>query len=84
MTTTKQNRASYPFSSLVDEALDVYFKKLDGEPTTDLYELVLSEVEQALLEAVMMYTKGNQSQAATYLGLSRGTLRKKLLKYHLA
>jgi Fis family transcriptional regulator len=43
--------------------------------------MVLAEVEVPLLEAVMEYTKGNQSRAAILLGLSRGTLRKKLKIY---
>jgi Fis family transcriptional regulator len=48
-----------------------------------LYELILAEVEAPLMEAVMEYTKGNQSRAAIVLGLSRGTLRKKLKLYGL-
>ncbi|MFG1488271.1 helix-turn-helix domain-containing protein, partial [Oceanospirillum sp. HFRX-1_2] len=41
----------------------------------------LAEVEAPLLEAVMAYTKDNQSQASEILGLNRGTLRKKLKTY---
>ena len=29
----------------------------------------------------MQYTRGNQTRAATMLGINRGTLRKKLKKY---
>jgi len=43
--------------------------------------MVLGEVEKPLLEVVMKHTKGNQSNAAKALGLSRGTLRKKLKIY---
>jgi len=35
------------------------------------------------LKAVLEYTKGNQSKAAILLGLSRGTLRKKMKKFGL-
>jgi phosphoribosylaminoimidazolecarboxamide formyltransferase/IMP cyclohydrolase len=45
---------------------------------TDFYDLVLSEVEAPLLQAVMEYTRGNQTRASQVLGLNRGTLRKKL------
>jgi Fis family transcriptional regulator len=31
-----------------------------------------------MLQAVMEYTRGNQTRAAQLLGLNRGTLRKKL------
>ncbi len=47
----------------------------------DLYELVLAEVEQPLLDMVMQYTCGNQTRAALMMGINRGTLRKKLKKY---
>ena len=46
--------------------------------STHFYDLVLSEVEGPLLQAVMEYTRYNQTRAAQMLGLNRGTLRKKL------
>ena len=51
-------------------------KKID-----DLYDMILSEVEPPLLQAVMEKKRGNQLQAARLLGLSRGTIRKKLQRY---
>ena len=36
-----------------------------------------------LLEAVLRYTRNNQTLASTVLGLNRGTLRKKLKRYGL-
>lgn len=70
-----------PLHDSVRQALESYFTQLKGQLPTNLYELVLAEVEVPLLEAVMEYTKGNQSRAAILLGLSRGTLRKKLKIY---
>jgi Fis family transcriptional regulator len=43
--------------------------------------MVMDEVERPLLECTMEYCGGNQTKAAKYLGLNRGTLRKKL-KHH--
>lgn len=60
-----------------------YFGHLDGETVSDLYGMVLTEVEVPLLEAVMRYADGNQTRAADMLGLNRGTLRKKLKQYDL-
>ena len=51
-------------------------KKID-----DLYDMILAEVEPPLLQAVMERKRGNQLQAAKLLGLSRGTIRKKLQRY---
>ena len=60
-----------------------YFNQLDGEPVSELYQMVLAEMEIPLLEKVLEYTRGNQTKAAELLGLNRGTLRKKLKQYGL-
>ncbi|WP_460035755.1 DNA-binding transcriptional regulator Fis [Methylothermus subterraneus] len=62
-------------------ALERYFAELDGEQVTDLYAMVIAEVEKPLFKTVLDYTGGNQSKAAQVLGLSRSTLRKKLKQY---
>ena len=65
----------------VDTFVRRYLDEMDGETGAGFYNLVLGEIEAPLLQAVMEYTRGNQSRAATLLGLNRGTLRKKLRKY---
>ena len=55
-----------------------------GPRRARLYQLVLREVELPLFRSVMDYAEGNQSRAATILGINRGTLRKKLRDYGLA
>lgn len=73
-----------PLRVSVDRAIDSYLTQLqDQQSVNDLYEIVLSEVEEPLLKAVMDFCRGNQSKAAILLGLSRGTLRKKLKEYDL-
>lgn len=67
----------------VQSSLEAYFKTLDGQPASDVYQMVLTEVEAPLFEAVMRYTKDNQTRASELLGLNRGTLRKKLKQYDL-
>lgn len=67
----------------VSIALNNYFAHLDGQDVTDVYEMVLSEVEAPLLEEVLKYTRNNQTKASILLGLNRGTLRKKLKQYGL-
>ena len=61
-----------------------YLDEIDGEPTTDFYQLVLSQVEPPLLREIMTYTRHNQTRAAQILGLNRGTLRKKLRQYDIS
>jgi Fis family transcriptional regulator len=72
-----------PLRECVKHALENYFTHLEGHVPANLYDLVLEEVESPLLEAVMKYVKGNQCKAAILLGISRGTLRKKLKMYNL-
>ncbi len=67
----------------VHESVDDYLKTMEGQQVTDLYEMVISEVEAPLIECVLGFTNNNQSKTAAILGLNRGTLRKKLRKYHL-
>ena len=67
----------------VARAVGEYIEALDGQSTTDFYQLVLAEVEAPLLRAVMDYTRNNQTRASHMLGLNRGTLRKKLKQYQL-
>ena len=67
----------------VEDSLEQYFKALNGHKPNGLYEMVLGQVEEPLLEAVMRYSEGNQSRAAEILGINRGTLRKKLKDYGL-
>lgn len=67
----------------VEQAMENYFKHLDGQSVTDVYELVMAEVEAPMLEIVMKYTRHNQTKASQVLGLNRGTLRKKLKQYDL-
>jgi len=67
----------------VEKAVSNYFQHLDGQDVSDVYDMVLAEVEAPMLEVVMKYTRHNQTRAAQVLGLNRGTLRKKLKQYGL-
>ena len=72
-----------PLRHLTQQALATYFRNLSGHRPSELYDLVISEVEQPLFQAVLDYTDGNQCRAADILGINRGTLRKKLKTYNL-
>jgi len=73
-----------PLRDHTEQALTTYFDSLNGHRPGRLYNLVLREVELPLFQAVMDYADGNQSRAATILGINRGTLRKKLREYGLS
>ena len=58
-----------------------YLKSAPGSNSSELYDFILEVIEPPLFEAIMQHTMGNQVKAAKILGISRGTLRKKLEKY---
>jgi len=72
-----------PLHAYAEDALRGYFQTLNGHKPCELHQFVLAQVERPLLEMTMDYTNGNQSAAAEILGLSRGTLRKRLQIYKL-
>ena len=62
----------------VRRSLERYFKDMDGERPTAIYEMVLKNVEKPMIEGVLGRTAGNQTHAAAMLGIDRNTLRKKM------
>ena len=76
--TTKQDQG---LQDLVYGLVSRFLVENKGKSIDDLYDMILSEVEPPLLQAVMEKRRGNQLQAAKMLGISRGTIRKKLQRY---
>lgn len=72
-----------PLKDVITKMLGDYFLALDGQPAKELYQLVIKEVELGLFKTVLDHAGGNQSKAAEWLGLARGTLRKRLAEYGL-
>jgi Fis family transcriptional regulator len=63
--------------------LEDYFRDLEGDDPTGLYDMLLKVMEKPLLDVVMHRAGQNQSRAADWLGLNRNTLRKKLVEHDL-
>ena len=78
----KEDRKSLKYQ--VGLALRRYFKELDGNKATNVFEMVIKEVEKPMLEEVMKFCNGNKSQASKILGINRVTLRTKLKQYNLS
>ena len=70
-------------SSTVRKVMRQYFKDLDGEKASGIYDMVVLAVEKPMLEVVMFQAHGNQTRAAELLGMNRNTLRKKLQQHGL-
>lgn len=82
-TPLRRERRKQPIRRSVTSAIELYLGDMNGHRVNDLYHVVMHEVEPAILSVVMEHVAGNQSQAAELLGISRGTLRKKLKEYSL-
>ena len=67
----------------VEQAIHQYLTDLDGEIPCSLFDTVIAEIEQPLIQTVLSHCNNNQSKTASYLGINRGTLRKKLKQYQI-
>lgn len=72
-----------PLRDSVTQCWENYIAQLGEEEPDNSYQLFLEAMEFPLLLSVLRYTSNNQSRAAKVMGLSRGTLRKKLKQYGL-
>ncbi len=78
-----QNKSNTFLREFVSQAMRDYFEKIDGYPIDKVYNLVIGEVEKPLIEETIIYCNGNQTKASELLGISRGTLRKKMKQYNI-
>ena len=62
----------------VRRAVRRYLKDMGDHDPDDPYRFVLDQIEKPLIEEVLRWAGGNQCRAAAALGISRGTLRKRI------
>ncbi|HLF32412.1 MAG TPA: helix-turn-helix domain-containing protein [Xanthomonadales bacterium] len=72
-----------PLRQNVQNAIRRYLEDMGHCKTKSLYQTLLAEVEPPLIEEVLRFTHGNQSQTARILGITRNTLRTKLNRYDI-
>lgn len=66
------------------DSLHHYLDTLEaGERVENLHTLIIGECERLLIRQVLEQTANNQSQSARWLGITRNTLKKKMLEYGL-
>ena len=76
-----ENLDSITLRQAVKDTLKNYFSAIGNEQPVDFYAILLEEIERPLLEVMINHTHYNQVRMANILGISRGTLRKKLKQY---
>lgn len=62
------------------ESVRRYLESLNGHQANHLYDLVIEETERGMILEVLKWVKGNKSNAAEILGITRTTLRNKMRK----
>lgn len=67
----------------VIDALDILWDAFEEDQPSNLYHLMMGQVERPLLARVLERCNNNQSRAAACLGINRSTLRKKLRDHGL-
>lgn len=72
-----------PSASSIEREVAEFLATAGSENVTSLYDIVLAEVDGAVLRATMDFCEGNQSKTTDILGMSRTTLRKKLTEHNL-
>ena len=75
--------SQHDLGQCVIDALEQYFRDLDGEKPAAIYDMVLRSIEKPMLEVVLAKAGTNQTLAAEMLGINRNTLRKKLTEHQL-
>lgn len=72
-----------PLDESVRLNLELYLEDLGEIEPSGMWDMVMSCVEKPLLQTAMTKAQGNQSKAAQLLGITRNTLRKKLVAHQL-
>ena len=77
-TTPAETTDAVIFENLVRQKTTDYLK---NAPAGEIYNILRADFERHLFEATMLFVHNNQVQAAKILGISRGTLRKRLKEF---
>ena len=72
-----------PLEKTIVDCLDLYFERLGNQSPHAVLEMVTVVTEIPTIQYVLEKTEGNLTNASKILGITRSTLRKKILKYNL-
>lgn len=72
-----------PLEQSVRDRLERYFSDLGDSDPRDVLAMVINCIERPVLQVALEKSNGNQSKAAQMLGITRSTLRKKLLTHKI-
>lgn len=74
---------SLPLCEYVKQVVGRYLDDMGNTEPDNLLTFVLEQVEPPLIKEVLRHAQGNQSRAASMLGITRNTLRAKIQRYSI-
>ena len=79
-----KNLSSSNLSSVVKKEVKTFIKNMNGNGSkSNMHSLFLNDIEKTLIDTVLETCKGNVTKSADFLGISRGTLIKRIKEYDL-
>lgn len=75
-----KQRSARSIGKFIETRLMSFMRNIKRFESFNLYQMVIPEVERALILMVMKETQGNQIKASKLLGINRNTLRSKIKK----
>lgn len=80
----KNSKGNKPrIDKTIQESLELYFNRLGEQKPHAVLEMVINASEKPTIEFVLTKTKYNLSLSSKILGVTRATLRKKIVKHHI-
>lgn len=77
-----KNLSNSNLSAVVKKEAKLFIKNMNGNgESSKMYSLFLNDTERTLIDTVLETCNGNVTKCANFLGISRGTLIKRIKEY---
>ena len=81
---TVKNLSNSSLSTVVKKEAKLFIKNMNGNGSkSNMHSLFLNDTERTLIDTVLETCRGNVTKSADFLGISRGTLIKRIKDYNL-
>ncbi len=79
-----KNLSNSNLSTVVKKEAKLFIKNMNGNgKSSKMHSLFLNDTERTLIDTVLDSCNGNVTKSASFLGISRGTLIKRIKEYNL-
>tara|TARA_B100001057_G_scaffold445870_1_gene483894 strand:- start:282 stop:545 length:264 start_codon:yes stop_codon:yes gene_type:complete len=79
-----KNLSNSNLSAVVKKEAKLFIKNMNGNgKSSKMHSLFLNDTERTLIDTVLDMCNGNVTKSASFLGISRGTLIKRIKEYNL-